>query len=774
MAKATEPVALAEGPQTLYWPLNNEFEEIRVLGLRPGVDGDSIACDLITVARYGRDELQYEAVSYVWGVHPRVPQFTITVNHLTACVGENLYRCLEALRYPEAIRWLWVDALCINQEDIDERSEQVQRMYDIYRSAFRVLVWLGPATEASELAFDTIQDHHLRQRLRAPPRSADFDTGYDVRWLALSHLLNRDYWVRTWIVQEIKAQKNDKVLLQCGNRTIDLSNLERFLHLFVKRFLGGPVADQDVTPQIDSDQARINTGNPTQETTDGSEAHLRLTILRSRARRLLHILRTSEAYAGCVDPVPTLVELLRKARHLSCSVPRDKVFALAALTVENGHHKITVDYTSSDAVFYLDILAFCLGQHLSGETDAMRAAVFLRELFLTDAGCPVPHDGRMSFAGCPSPSRLRHLPEIDRATIKRKKDPFKLSHSSFTMQAALRGKVIDVSPLPVSEHVNLDQPFVEAYLADAQGMIIDGHLSRQLASRLSALYANLVFDPNDDTHTTVPAVMIRGERGIVGIGPEGTKAGDYILQFPQCDLVIISRPSEITTYQNHNRMDLLKVDRVVGTAVLAKQGLEAEFSAGLRNGDLFCISILCKNLNLSTKSWKPFVWPRHELELQSEEMHCPICDATRIRFIRVKFDAEQVLRITRRAKIVPWPPGDEFEIPEQPNMCPHSNLMQWLVPEQATSTSKGTDNSDKTGGDLRQQCVLCEEQPSRSRITEEQLRAAMNHQWQRLSQFELTRSLGEVLREDWAKHILSHVSSTDSILPRKRKACTSS
>jgi hypothetical protein len=431
-------------------------------------------------------------------------------------------------------------------------------------------------------------------------------------------------------------------------------------------------------------------------------------ILRSRARRLLHILRISEAHAGCVDPVPTHVELLRKARHLSCSVPRDKVFALAALTVKDGHHKITVDYTSSDAVFYFDMLSFCLGQHLRGETDAMRAALFLRELFLTVAGCPLPHDGRMSFTGCPDPLHLRQLPEIDRTTVMRKNDPFKLSQSSFTMQAVLRGKVIDVSPLPVSEHVNLDQPFVEAYLADAQGMIIDGHLSRQLASRLSALYANLVFDPNDDTHATVPAVMIRGERGIVGIGPEGTKAGDYILQFPQCDLVVISRPSDITTYREHNRMDLLKVDQVVGTAVLAKQGLEAEFSAGVRNGDLFCISILCKNLNLRTKSWKPFVWPRHDLELQSEEMHCPIYDETRIRFVGVKFDAEQVLRITRRAKTVPWPLGDEFEIPEQPDMCPHSNLIPWL-PKQARITSKGTHNFDKAGDDLRQGCLLCEE-----------------------------------------------------------------
>lgn len=69
MANATEPVALAESPQSLCWPLNNEFEEIRVLGLRPGVDGDPIACDLITVARYGRDALQYDAVFPMCGVH---------------------------------------------------------------------------------------------------------------------------------------------------------------------------------------------------------------------------------------------------------------------------------------------------------------------------------------------------------------------------------------------------------------------------------------------------------------------------------------------------------------------------------------------------------------------------------------------------------------------------------------------------------------------------------------------------------------------------------
>lgn len=71
---------------------------------------------------------------------------------------ENLIVALRHLRYPDRTRALWIDALCINQKDEREKSLQVGMMGSIYRHAGRVLIWLGPARDQSNLAFRYIND----------------------------------------------------------------------------------------------------------------------------------------------------------------------------------------------------------------------------------------------------------------------------------------------------------------------------------------------------------------------------------------------------------------------------------------------------------------------------------------------------------------------------------------------------------------------------------------------------------------------------------------
>jgi len=90
------------------------------------------------------DAPPYEALSYVWGPFnsPDDPDL-IQLNDCGFEVTTNLWRALYALRHETKDRVLWIDAICINQGDLEERSSQVQLMRDVYRKARSVVVWLG-------------------------------------------------------------------------------------------------------------------------------------------------------------------------------------------------------------------------------------------------------------------------------------------------------------------------------------------------------------------------------------------------------------------------------------------------------------------------------------------------------------------------------------------------------------------------------------------------------------------------------------------------------
>jgi len=100
----------------------------------------------------------YLALSYVWG--PATLKRHIILNDLRFAVTDNLYHALHQLRSCRRMHEgfkLWVDAICINQDDVQERSEQVARMRDIYTFAWQVVIWLGPEANHSDLAFTALR-----------------------------------------------------------------------------------------------------------------------------------------------------------------------------------------------------------------------------------------------------------------------------------------------------------------------------------------------------------------------------------------------------------------------------------------------------------------------------------------------------------------------------------------------------------------------------------------------------------------------------------------
>jgi hypothetical protein len=131
-----------------YSPLDpSDPRAFRILHLLPSLkDKDPIRCELQNRS-LGQD-IQYEALSYAWGQD--APSCPIIINGQSGVnVTESCVEALRSLRQRFHRRVLWVDAICINQLDDDtskrEKNHQVRFMYEIYKEAECVLIWLGPS-----------------------------------------------------------------------------------------------------------------------------------------------------------------------------------------------------------------------------------------------------------------------------------------------------------------------------------------------------------------------------------------------------------------------------------------------------------------------------------------------------------------------------------------------------------------------------------------------------------------------------------------------------
>ncbi|KAK6845707.1 hypothetical protein PG995_015817 [Apiospora arundinis] len=153
-----------EGPNLpkIYNALNDPTN-IRVVLIKPALEANSpIQCYLHQVRL---DSLpDFEALSYVWGDPTAREEILLEGERIS--VTQNLYFALKGLRHRDSDRIMWIDAICINQSDLEERQAQVAQMDVIYRQATGVVVWLGPETNSSSRLFTEL-DHMLR--VMGPP-----------------------------------------------------------------------------------------------------------------------------------------------------------------------------------------------------------------------------------------------------------------------------------------------------------------------------------------------------------------------------------------------------------------------------------------------------------------------------------------------------------------------------------------------------------------------------------------------------------------------------
>jgi hypothetical protein len=203
-------------------------DSIRILELLPGAAGTTLQCKLHEVRT--SPQPSFEALSYTWGAPIFSKQLIETTSSSPSILSitENLFSALYALRLPHSSRKLWVDAVCINQQDTSEKSQQVIKMGEIYSDAARAVVWLGKEDcVAGAAQLQRIgQDCKLYGFEKIFPFPLKIHSPSAVKHLtklaescdgaAVLEFLDRQWFERVWIMQEFILAKD---LVICSGKS---------------------------------------------------------------------------------------------------------------------------------------------------------------------------------------------------------------------------------------------------------------------------------------------------------------------------------------------------------------------------------------------------------------------------------------------------------------------------------------------------------------------------------------------------------------------------
>ncbi|KAI4112705.1 MAG: hypothetical protein LQ345_006187 [Seirophora villosa] len=315
-------------------------QHIRLLELLPGAFKDPICAKLAPVELGPQQTPSYHALSYAWGS----PILDHDIRILSGSsfqllpVTKNLHTALKHLRRVSASRILWIDAVCINQSDKEERSQQVARMADVYRSAEKVVIWLGPKRNGSDLALAAMATIASKLQvdwthLTINPASEDTEFSWlDVdnplpldgkSHLSIVFLFERPWFKRLWIWQEVFLAA-DRAEILCGNNTVTW-------HVF---------------------RTAVNClrMHPKPDTIPG---------IHRAVQRAWNI--------GAVQEGQTLLRTLIDTKHAQCSDPRDKIFAILYLVAEHNRLDIQPDYSQSVADVFRDVMLRSIFEYMNAD-----------------------------------------------------------------------------------------------------------------------------------------------------------------------------------------------------------------------------------------------------------------------------------------------------------------------------------------------------------------------------------------------------------------------
>lgn len=228
------------------------LEDIRLIELHPSLDiASPLQCTLrCTTFRRCEDDMveKYSALSYVWGHPARVSDITIDGKALG--ITASLDAALRHMRDPTRQRLIWADAVCINQEDVEERNGQVKQMALVYLHAHHTVIYLGESTPEVDQLFRTLQqqgyiNNHLRRQRKIRQQVLQrFENGR-----ARRYILSLPWFKRVWVLQELVFSSDPR--LQCGHSCVRWSGFIQFLQESHKGEIRVPSIETRLALQMD-------------------------------------------------------------------------------------------------------------------------------------------------------------------------------------------------------------------------------------------------------------------------------------------------------------------------------------------------------------------------------------------------------------------------------------------------------------------------------------------------------------------------------------------
>ncbi|KAH6880154.1 heterokaryon incompatibility protein-domain-containing protein [Thelonectria olida] len=294
------------------------------------------------------DPIPYSALSYVWGDANDTVQLSCNGKNLK--ITSSLHKCLRQVSEFNPNKLLWVDQICINQDDLSERSEQVKMMNTIYYKAETVIAWLGPESSSTHKGLNMIS----RVAAVAMPKLTDMfrveeypddreglekhekisvqeskDLGISFEdeesWAALVDFFDRPWFQRIWIVQEILPAR--KAIMLCGAHSIDWNEIQAAARW---HYYKGAKIPWKHEPKVNGINLTVGMNLPW--------------CARSGSEFLPQLLgqKTRPVYKW------PLRRLLEGFRPRMATEPKDKVYALLGIS------EVGVEYSSDDIDFTVD------------------------------------------------------------------------------------------------------------------------------------------------------------------------------------------------------------------------------------------------------------------------------------------------------------------------------------------------------------------------------------------------------------------------------------
>ncbi|KAE9378667.1 HET-domain-containing protein, partial [Stipitochalara longipes BDJ] len=277
----------------LYEPLEGP-DSIRLFIIEPGAFDDPIGGILVHATI--KFEFPYLALSYVWG--DQTSKVPISVNMQEFLVTKNLEMAIRRVRHPEKLSLYWIDAICINQDDLEERNQQVRIMRDIYSSASQVVVYVGEAGEGAAEAIKLIRllEEEIDSTL-PPPDSPDWDHFQD--------FFRRPWFTRVWVLQEVAVATEDPIVV-CGEHQLLWCTIDKVAQFYHRKGFVWSRAVKD---------------------------------------RSYHV----QVMSWCRDRTNkySILDLLTMTERFQATNPRDKLFALYGLALE-------VEHPEAKEIFHID------------------------------------------------------------------------------------------------------------------------------------------------------------------------------------------------------------------------------------------------------------------------------------------------------------------------------------------------------------------------------------------------------------------------------------